>query len=155
LKPRSTVSYSAWEGGRGGEEEKAGNMTSYDMSRFSSVLKTRPVIASHIKLCLVLSACVSTHPIRGHIIMWTEITVLKERNANIQQVVCSRILAAHFSIQIVSGLQLIGGCLYARRRAIRLILFPCRFQGRTDKKAHYGRAIFYIPADPDYAYYNN
>jgi len=87
--------------------------------------------------------------------MWTEITVLKEKNTHIQQVVCSCILAAHFSIQIVSGLQLIGGCLYARRKAMRLILLPYPFQGRTDKKAHYGRAIFYVPAGPDYTYYND
>jgi hypothetical protein len=125
------------------------------MSRFSSVLKIRPVITPHIKPCLVPFVWVLTHPIRGHITMWTDITVLK-RNTHKYPTDCV-FLHTGGSFQHTKCVRFAvnWSCLYARRKAIRLISFQCPFHGRTDKKAHYGRAIFYVPADSDYAYYNN
>ena len=86
--------------------------------------------------------------------MWTDITVLREKHKNPRGCVFLH-TGSSFQHTNCGRSAANCACLYARRKAIRLILFPCPFQGGTDKKTHYGRAIFYVPADPDYAYYNN
>ena len=78
-----------------------------------------------------------------YFIMWTDFTVLKGKKhkyptgcvlAHWQAVVF-----LHTDRQFTAAYKLCQSaancaCLYARRKAIRLILFPCPFQRRTDKR---------------------